>query len=217
MPDRRPDLAPPEDRWVGWRPATGERVLPPVEPDTVGAYSFLGAQPGTDEPVGFSPCGSIEVVVNPDGAPDGYAELVQGSLDRISAASGLHLLLVGQTGEEWVDEPRGAGLPVLVTWADRHAIPRLGESAGFAGPSWHTGPDGRWWTGSGQVVVDPMLLPTREAISAVLDHEFAHVVGLGHVGDPTELMSPVNTGQFSFGPGDLAGLAALGSIPCPSG
>lgn len=215
-PDRSPDLFPPADRWVGWRPATGERILPAVEPGTVGAYVFLGTQPGTDEPVGFSPCGSIPVVVNPDGAPTGYAELVQGSLDRVSAASGLHLVLVGETDEPWMDGTREAGLPILVTWADAHAIPRLGESAGLATPSWHSGPDGRWWAASGQVLVDPALLPTPEALSAVLDHEFAHVVGLGHVGDPYELMSPVNTGQLAFGPGDLAGLAALGSIPCPS-
>lgn len=214
-PDFVPDH-PPVHRWVGWRPATGERVLPLAEPGTTGPYVFLGTQPGTDEPVGFSPCGSIEVVVNPAGAPDGYAGLVQGSLERISAASGLHLVLVGESDEQWVDEPREAGLPVLVTWADVHTIPELGESAGFAGPSWHTGPDGRWWSSSGQVVIDPTLLPTWDALAAVLDHELAHVVGLGHVGDPTELMAPVNTGQLSFGPGDLAGLAALGAIPCPA-
>lgn len=207
---------PAPDRWVGWRPATGERILPTVEPGVTGEYAFLGTQPGTDEPVGFSPCGPVEVVVNPAGAPEDYAGLVQGSLDRISTASGLHLVLVGETDELWVDEPREAGLPVLVTWGDVRTIPRLGESAGFAGPSWQTGPDGRWWSASGQVVIDPGLLPTREALAAVLDHELAHVVGLGHVGDPAELMSPVNTGQLAFGPGDLAGLAALGSIACPT-
>lgn len=216
IPGRSPDLVPLEDRWVGWRPAQGERVLPPVDPGTGGAYTFLGTQPGTGEPVGFSPCGSIEVVVNPAGAPTGYAELVHASLDRISAASGLHLVLVGETDEPWVAGTRAAGLPILVTWADVLAIPQLGENAGLAGPSWHTGPDGRWWSGSGQVVIDPSLLPTWESMSAVLDHELAHVLGLGHVGDPHELMSPVNTGQLSFGPGDLAGLAALGAIPCPS-
>lgn len=211
-----PEFAPLPDDWGGWRPATGERVLPPVEASSDGAYVFMGTQPGTDEAVGFSPCGSIEVVVNPAGSPAGYAELVQDSLDRISGASGLHLVLVGETDEAWVDEPRAAGLPILVTWADAQAVPALGESAGIAGPSWFFGPDGRWWSGSGQVVINPALLPTWEALSAVLDHEFAHVIGLGHVGEPSELMAPVNTGQASFGPGDLAGLAALGSIPCPS-
>lgn len=49
----------------------------------------------------------------------------------------------------------------------------------------------------------------------MLDHELAHVLGLGHVDTPGELMMPVNTGQTHFGPGDLAGLARLGAIPCP--
>lgn len=204
-----------ERRWLGWRPPGGERVLPPVDPGTAGAYTFLATQPGTDEPVGFSPCGSVEVVVNPAGAPEGYTELVRASLERITAASGLHVVLAGETDEVWSDERREAGLPVLLTFADAEAVPVLGESAGMAGPSMVTGPDGRWWSASGQVVVDPGQLPTAESLSAVLDHEFAHVVGLGHVGEDGELMAPVNTGQLSFGPGDRAGLAALGAIACP--
>ena len=45
-------------------------------------------------------------------------------------------------------------------------------------------------------------------------HELAHVVGLAHVSEPMELMFTDNTGQVTFGPGDLEGLARLGSLPC---
>src|SRR5690606_17981182 len=93
----------------GWEPPRGERVLPTVDPGTSDAYDSLQTQPGGDDPVGFSPCGPVEVVVNPEGAPDGWTELVRGSLDRVGAASGLALDLVGESDEVWSEEPRELG------------------------------------------------------------------------------------------------------------
>ena len=46
-----------------------------------------------------------------------------------------------------------------------------------------------------------------------MDHEFGHVVGLDHVDDPAELIQ-YNMGVTAYGPGDLEGMARLGSIPC---
>ena len=45
-------------------------------------------------------------------------------------------------------------------------------------------------------------------------HELGHVVGLAHVHDASELMNPENVGLTRLGPGDRAGLAALGSGRC---
>lgn len=217
LDDVVPDLLPRlEDRAWGWNPPRGERVLPAVDPQTDGAHAFLGTQPGTDLPVGFSPCGPVEVVVNPDGAPTGHRELVEGSLARISSASGLHLDLVGETDETWSDQVRERGEPVLVSWATADEVSHLaGPSAGFGGPTFVTFPDGRSWHATGQVVLDRQDLPTRDAHAAVLDHELGHVLGLDHVDAPGELMAAWNTGQTHYGPGDLAGLARLGAIPCP--
>lgn len=200
----------------GWEPARGQRVLPVIDPGTRGAYAFVATQPGTDVPVGFSPCGTVEVSVNPDRAPDGYTELVEGSLQRLTAATGLQLQLVGETGDTWSQTARLPGDPVVVGWADSADVPELaGDRAGMGGALVMTGRDGWSWAASGQVVLDAEDLPTREAHSAVLDHELAHVLGLDHVDDDGELMAPVNRGRTSFGPGDLAGLAALGAIDCP--
>ena len=52
------------------------------------------------------------------------------------------------------------------------------------------------------------------AEQAVDLHELAHVVGLGHVAEPMELMFVDNSGQVELGPGDREGLARLGSVPC---
>lgn len=50
---------------------------------------------------------------------------------------------------------------------------------------------------------------------AVVAHELAHVVGLGHVDDPGQLMNPITQiDRTDFAPGDLEGLARLGQLDC---
>jgi hypothetical protein len=55
-----------------------------------------------------------------------------------------------------------------------------------------------------------------EAVTAqaIVDHELAHVVGLGHVEDPGELMYEHALERTTYGPGDREGLARLGSVDC---
>ena len=45
-------------------------------------------------------------------------------------------------------------------------------------------------------------------------HELGHLVGLGHVDAPDELMSAENHGLLTWGPGDRAGLSAVGAGRC---
>lgn len=198
-----------------WAPPGGDRVLPPVAVTGEGEHEFLSVQPGTGEPVGFSPCGVIEVEVNPDGAPEAYPEIVSGSLARLSAASGLSLQLTG-TSEARFDDPRAPGDPVLVSWADEQEMPELaGTVAGYGGPLIVTdGVTGERWLSSGAAVIDRDGVP-EGSVGAVLDHELGHVLGLGHVDAPEELMAPMFAGQEGFGAGDLEGLARLGAIGCP--
>ena len=49
---------------------------------------------------------------------------------------------------------------------------------------------------------------------AIVMHELAHLVGLAHVQDTSELMAEENSGRTSFGPGDMEGLRRLGGGPC---
>ena len=49
---------------------------------------------------------------------------------------------------------------------------------------------------------------------AVVEHELGHVLGLGHVDDPAQLMYAETTGQRHLAAGDRDGLAVLGSEPC---
>ncbi|WP_298887371.1 matrixin family metalloprotease [uncultured Serinicoccus sp.] len=191
------------------------RLLPEVAVSQTGEHAFLYTQDGSEEPVGFSPCRPVEVAVNPDGAPPGYEELVEGSLARVSAASGLLLELVGES-EDTFGQPRTTRDPVLITWSTASEVPALtGRTAGLGGPLVLTDAvSGRKSLVSGSVVLDREDLLGASETATVLDHELGHVLGLDHVHDPGELMSAANTGQPGFGPGDREGLARLGSIDC---
>ena len=49
----------------------------------------------------------------------------------------------------------------------------------------------------------------------VLLHELAHLVGLGHVTDKTQIMYPTVTHPIvGYGPGDVFGLATVGNGNC---
>ncbi|MHA7292483.1 matrixin family metalloprotease [Arthrobacter sp. HLT1-21] len=54
----------------------------------------------------------------------------------------------------------------------------------------------------------------RDHVRAIIVHELAHVVGLDHVDDPTQLMHEGTNGLTTLSDGDRAGLALLGAGPC---
>lgn len=191
----------------------------PAVPAVGGTHAFMATQPGSDEPVGYSPCRPITYQVNPEGAPDGYQDYVDGAVSRISAATGLVFEYAGTTGSRDFGR-RGPGRePVIVAWADEHEVPELaGDIAGIAGSTWREDGSRHRVYVTGQVVLDSATFDNpshpRRSLQGVVNHEFGHLVGLGHVDDPTELMYDRAAFSGEFGPGDLEGLARLGNIPC---
>ncbi|TIC84834.1 peptidase [Nocardioides sp. GY 10113] len=186
-----------------------------------GSYRFLQTQRGSDEPVAYNPCRQIEVVVNPDGAPANYDELVDTGLARTGAATGLRFVRVGLTDERDVDSRPGlAGRgPVLIAWATPEEYPELAGRVAGIGGSTAVGFGGRMRYVTGQVILDRDLFASLEGrgtdeAQAIVDHELAHVVGLDHVDDRGELMYEYTGDRTTYGPGDLAGLARLGSVAC---
>lgn len=207
---------------LGFGEQYGDR---PAYTEGSGTYAFLATQDGSDEPVGYDPCETIRIEINPDGAPDDHRELVDTALERISGATGLDLEVVGETDESDAanhgDGYVGSPPPVLVAWLTEEDEPDLaGDVAGIGGSS-SVRVAGRWRFTTGIVVLDREDFadiedaPNGDAQrQAIVDHEFGHLVGLGHVDDPNELMYAENTNQTTFGPGDLEGLGRLGAIPC---
>ncbi len=208
-----------------------------------GPHSFLQLQPDGRTAVAYDPCRPIHYVTRPGGPPEGNV-LVRESIAAVSAATGLRFVDDGTTEEGPSDsrspyQPEVYGerwAPVLFTWSDPVESPRLGEispEAPQANPAAYAGsvavglpesaaadPEMVFVTGS--VTLDAEDLSRmaesqdgRARARAVIQHEIAHLVGLGHVEDRSQLMYPtINSNITGFNDGDLEGLAVLGRGAC---
>jgi hypothetical protein len=198
--------------------------FPPTPPAGDGGYSFTRAQPSSTDPVTYSPCEAIHFVVDDELAPADARGLVHAAVTEISAHTGLVFVFDGITDEQPTRrlEPRDEG-PALISWSSPEAVPGLaGDVAGLGGSTSRLqGTSGRERYVSGQVVLDAPQFEEilhrpggRRIARAIILHELGHLVGLGHVEDPTQLMSEHNEGVLEFADGDRRGLALLGSGDC---
>lgn len=206
-----------------------DRVLPEVEATTAGEYSFMVDIAGSSEPMRWDPCVPIRYEVNPEGASSAAVKLVHEGIAETQSLTGLRFDYVGETDRrpQWrhrfVPELLPGSPPVLVSWATEAEVPDLaGDVVGLGGAAGDGGgaADMAVLT-QGGVTFDVDFLAEvaagqegRAQQWAVVLHELGHLVGLGHVDDPRELMARDNTGQLGFGPGDRKGLALAGQGPC---
>jgi hypothetical protein len=180
-------------------------------------YSFARVQRDGTSPVTWRCDETIEVVLNPEGAPAGYDDLVDAALTRVNTASGFRFEVVGETSDrDFLDRSEG---PVLLGFVDEEEVPELaGDVAGIGGAVYAlpAGP-GQATAVGGVVALDTDVIDDdvpAENAQAILVHELLHVLGLGHTDAPGELMRATGTGQTALGQGDLAGLAALREEAC---
>lgn len=195
----------------------------PFLTDGDGSYAFAMTQRGSREPVTYDPCRVIEVAVNPEGASEGYDELVDTAIRRTGEATGFAFERIG-TSNDRDFSARGSRFgsrpPVLVAWATAEEVPDLaGNVAGIGGSTAVDLGTGRLRYVTGIVVLDRDQFDAFDEdeevyAQAIVDHEFGHLVGLDHVDDPGELMNAENRGVTSYGPGDREGLARLGRVDC---
>lgn len=188
------------------------------EPGSGGeGYTFTAVQPDGVSPVTWPCAGTIPVEVNSERAPDGFSALLESAVTRINEASGFTFEVVGETGDrDFFD--RGAG-PVLLGFADADEVePLAGPTAGVGGLVYSALSSSTPRTAvGGMVVLDDEAFGGRMSdatAEAIVIHELAHVLGLGHTDARGQLMRETNTYQVDFGDGDRAGLTALREHAC---
>jgi hypothetical protein len=220
---------------IGRPPPTKEQATAPLgvplpPSSRSAAFRFNEVQAGTAKPVAYDPCRPIHLVVNGRTAPVGAEALVAEALEAVSAATGLQLRVDGPSTEvpsearlpHQVDRYPGRWAPVLLAWSDPEETPRLaGDTAGLGGSFALPVADQQVYVTGGVTLDGPQLMKVlkqpngQAAARAVVEHELAHLVGLDHVADATQLMNPVGAPDVvTFGAGDLTGLAQLGAGAC---
>jgi hypothetical protein len=214
-------------------PASSNRPLgvPPPAAELDDRYEFLATQSDGSDPVTFDPCRPIRYTVNARTAPPGANRLLAEAMASISSATGLQFQPDGPTSEtastsRAAFQPDRYGdrwAPVLVAWSDPDELDRLDdEVAGLGGPNALQLSNGRRVNVTGSVSLDgPQLAKILERpggwdqARSAIEHELAHLVGLNHVDDPSQLMNATGDPSITtYQAGDRAGLARLGSGNC---
>jgi hypothetical protein len=207
-----------------------DRVLPQVHTTATGERAFNSSRPD-GSPILFDPCRPIHWVLNPDGMPAGGEPLLREAVAEISAATGLAFVDDGLTEERVSDDresvqPNRYGerwAPVLVDWVDNAEVAYPDEEvAGVASRTVVT-PSGEpssaryvtGWVGLNRAwFTDALADPGRAPVArGLMLHELAHLVGLDHVKDPTQVMHATSD-TTGLGDGDREGLAIAGAGEC---
>lgn len=193
-----------------------------------GSHAFIG-RTADGEPFRWDPCSTIHYQVDLGQVDDHVLDDVKEAVRRVSQASGLRFEFDGVvhlsvndllSSGNFVTATSG-GLhwsPVLIAFRSHTAMRGLGvrRAYGAAFPV-TTRFDADQFV-SGAVVINASAglvdgFGRAPSVGTVLQHELGHAVGLGHILDPFQLMSPMPV-VTDWGRGDLAGLEELGEGPC---
>jgi Matrixin len=212
---------------------------PAAVPSDSTRFSFLALQSDKGSPVAYDPCRPIHYVTNGRTMPPNGEEMVTDAIAAISAATGLVFINDGETDEEPVKNRESfqrsrygdRWVPVLIAWSDPSQSPDLNKSViGQGGSMYLDIHDAAPFDPRTKVYITGTLALDGPAFAklqpdgdvkaedvgrAIVLHELGHLVGLGHVEDPTQVMYPSTSYKVtSLAPGDLNGLAKLGRGDC---
>ena len=188
------------------------------------SYEFIAIDPANGDPVTWDHCMAIRYMVNPEGAPENWRQMVGDAFDDIAKHSGFVFVDAGETRNRVINNTwspgQKRGEPILIIWSSQGRIHSLqGNTVGLGGGA-SIKVDGRTRLVTGRIALDSEAHSrTYDPISEIdqrmiLEHEIGHVLGLDHVSDPRQLMAASYTGQAGLGKGDISGLKKLHAVPC---
>ena len=207
--------------------ASGPELIEPG-PDPRG-FRFQRVDAATGMPVRYNPCAPVHYTINPALAPSTAISDVHRAFEVTGGATGIDFVFDGTTTEapslkRLPYQPRSYGrrwTPILIAFSD--GPPSLDgtkevagkHTIGQAGSSYEVNEGGAAVFVTGTAVFDAgaMLTPGfgRQTWGQLILHELGHVVGLSHVENPESVMNPtIDVSHSAWGPGDRAGLWALG-------
>ena len=171
--------------------------------------------------VRWNPCETIRVRVNKQSAPSWFGTEVRSALRNLQLYTGLDFELTGTTRQRRLGaDGRWSSADLVLLWDDAGSQPRLAGQVVGVGGSRVRGSE----RADGVVILDRKSGLSRTQWRIVIRHELAHVLGLGHVNDRKQRMTPSasldgNAAALSrlWGRGDVAGLKRVGaSYGCTS-
>ena len=188
------------------------------------SYTFTTVLDGA--PVRFDPCTAIRWTANVSQAPAGGLDVLKTAVARVASLTGTTWQYVGTT----TTTPKGSYLPtsaqttyppVLIGWTDGASSDLLaGQTASVLGmtrTAWFgvQTADGKKIAATRAAVValdrtDALPLTGANSWHTVALHELAHVMGLGHVADTSQLMANILPAVTDLQAGDRAGLVKVG-------
>lgn len=211
--------APASGRAPGWVSASVRNVVTPTYP-TAGRATSYSLDPGR-----WNPCRTIGYRINTAGSYRGWDKQVHAVMAEMNRATGIRFEYRGTTGEVAFGATRREGSDIVLSWTTPGQDARVAGAVVGVGGSYYqrVGTVDERFRGS--IVLDrtASLDTTWDGTrttswASVMLHELAHVMGIGHTSDSTQLLYSAAPLKPRFGRGDLAGLALRGAgQPCIAG
>lgn len=184
---------------------TGYWTGQPAGPPTSGPHAFaypIGAR--------WNPCKPIRYATNFAGATEEQKAAFQYALERAKKATGLTFEHVGETTQGAGGRPPEGADAVFAVFTEQQEPSLMGGVVGLGGGA-YASYGGVYVVVSGFAYLDREVTDVKRMRKVWL-HEIGHMIGLGHVDDPNQVMAQGGQDPVQeYGPGDLEGLWHLGA------
>lgn len=172
----------------------------------------------------WDPCRAVPYATNLRLAPTNGAKLVKQAFRKIHAATGFDFKRLGSTTKvpfsTGPESSQHLDYGLVIAWSTPRKVPGLkGSTAGLGGSTAQRVGEEPWRYVYGGAVFDAtQSLPVKgwgrgKSVGALLLHEIAHALGLGHVQARSQIMYPSQQSTFRgrYEAGDLGGLHKVGA------